>query len=813
MNYLLLAFGLLVLLPDAGAQVTGKLVTADGAPVPFANVLLLRDPDTTLVSAVLTGENGVYRIADVSPGAYRLRFSSIGYENSETPVFLWRASQTDTTLGDLVLLRNTQQLGEVVVRAEKPLFQQQVFGTVINVENSVLTKGSSALELLERSPGVYIDRRTNGIALNGKSGVTVMLNGKLLRMSADQLMIFLQGMTANDIEKIELLSTPPAKYEAAGNAGMINIVIKRNRDPGNFSFTGGYGYGEKAAASVNLGRTIGNTSLYGNYAFSHDRAYYDWSSVATDKGPLFGGPTWSYFRSLITPVQNSHNISIGADTRLTPRTTIGGNISFNHSQVAEHVENYGEFYVATGKVYIQEATIKGSNRWSNAGVSFYVDKKIREGEQLRIDLDYLYYKNGRPSSAYSTFQDREGHTPGTNDTLFSPLQQSVSNTTIQVGVLKMDYSRQLSPEIKIEGGVKGTYTNTGSASRIESLLDGVWVSSPAAASNMLLKESIGAIYSSLEARLRPSLQLVAGVRYEYSRTQMTDPGNKQLLTDRPLSAFFPGIFLSWKVNAVSEWQLSYTKRISRPAYNDLASFVLYTGPTSVETGNPMLKPTITNNLKLGYQYRGYALSLLFSKDKYPMARYQITPNANGNVLVVSPQNLLFQDNVSLQLLLPWKATEWWEMSLGLTGGWRRFKLDYLAEPVQKDYVAYNANFSTTFQLPARFALELSAWYNSSSYDGSKKVDPFGAANGGVRKTLNKNGGSLQLTVTDIFRTMRINSYFGTLAEEAFDLKSKVTFHSESGKAQIIKLTWTKSFGSSQQRQQRAEPEERNRVRK
>lgn len=721
-----------------------------------------------------------------------------------------QASRKSATPDSLPALK---QLKEVMVRANKPLLQQQAYGTVVNVQSSVLTKGSSVLEVLERSPGVNIDRRTNGIALNGKSGVMVMLNGKLLRMSADQLMIYLQGMTAADVEKIELLNTPPAKYDAAGNAGMINIVIRKNRNQGNFSLTGGYGYGEKAAASLNFGRTLRNTALYGSYSFSHDKSYYDWFARATDDMQLLGGPSSSDFLSVTKSVGNSHNIILGADVNLTPRTIIGGNINGNISRVTDHTLNHGEYLVNKTTAYNMDADIRVNNNWDNLGASVYAERKMREGEQLNIDLDYLYYKNNRPSAGISAFVDSAGHTPGTNDTLFAPVQRTFSVSSMQIGVLKMDYSRQLSPKIKIETGLKGTYTKNNSNSRIESFLDEAWVSSTAAINNIIMKEVIGAAYGSLEAQLHPALRLAAGLRYEYVQTQMDDPENKQQITKRTSGKFFPGIFLTWKKKE-AEWQLSYTKRISRPAYNDLASFVIYSGPTSVETGNPMLKPTITNNVKVGYNYHGYSFSLLYSRDDAPIARYQLTPNPAGEVIWVSPQNLLFQDNVSFQALLPWKVNDWWNMNFGFTGGWRQFKLDYTATPVEKQYFGFNTNFSTAFTLPARFYLEISGWYNSASFDGSKKVDPFGALNAGLKKELNKNGGSLQLTVTDILRTVHISSYFGTLAEEAFNLKSKVTFQPESGKMQIIKLTWAKTFGNQLQRKQRSgAAEESNRVRK
>src|ERR1700754_2868500 len=187
---------------------------------------------------------------------------------------------------------DTSQLKTIIVRGAKPLFQQQINGTVVNAGNSILTKGSSVLEVLERSPGVVIDRRSNAISLNGKNGVLVLINGKQLRMSMDQLVDLLNSMPADNIEKIELLTSPPANYDADGNAGMINIVLKKNRKKGtngSLSLAGGYGYREKASAGLNLSHNTRNIDMYGAWSFSHDRSAMDWHARSAQDLPLIGG--------------------------------------------------------------------------------------------------------------------------------------------------------------------------------------------------------------------------------------------------------------------------------------------------------------------------------------------------------------------------------------------------------------------------------------------------------------------------------------------------------------------------------------------
>ena len=711
---------------------------------------------------------------------------------------------------------DTSQLKAVMVRGAKPLFQQQINGTVVNVGNSILTKGSSVLEVLERSPGVVIDRRSNAISLNGKNGVLVLVNGKQLRMSMDQLVDLLNSMPADNIGKIELLTSPPANYDADGNAGIINIILKKDRKKGtngSLSVAGGYGYREKGSASLNLAHNSRNIDVYGSYSFSHDRSAMDWHARSTEDLPLIGGATYSDFLSVIKPVSNSHNATLGFDVRLNPRTTVGSSVSYNNSRVAVATHNLGTYIVLPDSPLFVDATINGINHWKNWMVSLYAEKKIRDGERINLDVDLLDYKNNDPTDALNSFVNAKGEQAGTNDTLSSPHQKGTSDTRIRVGVGKFDYTKQLSPKLRLETGVKGTYTNTSSVSAIASLLVDTWVSREGTSNNMIMKEGIGAAYVSFNAELSPSTNLVAGLRYEYSDTRMDNPEKRQLITERKLGKLFPAIFLTRKTGERSELQLSYTTRISRPSYNDLASYVIYTGPTSIETGNPLLKPTITNNLKLGYVYRGYSFSAQLSRDDHPIVRYQIASSADGVLMALTPENLVYQNSLLLQTSLPIKITEWWTMNYTLTGAWRSYRENFTPVPVDKSWFGYSGNFSESFRLPRSFFLEVSGWYNSRIYDGSKKTDGFGALNAGIKKELKNNEGSLQLYMTDILRTTTIVNYYGTLTEEAFSLKSRVPFRPESSRSQMIRISYSRSIGGGSQGKRGAgSQEERDRVR-
>lgn len=814
-------FLMFCVLQNSFGQVSGKLSAANGQPIPFANVLLLNSRDTTLVKATLTKEDGTYQVENISQGYYILRFSSAGYQTWDSPVFELTDSRQSKNFGTQVMKEDTKQLGEVVIRSEKPLYEQQPGGIVINVEKSILTKGSSALEVLERSPGVVIDHRNNSIALNGKTGVMVMLNGKLMRMSAGQVASLLNGMSADDIEKIELLATPPTRYDAEGSAGLINIVLKKNKKlgtNGSVSVTGGYGWREKGTGSINLSNNTKNINIYGSYTFSHDRTYSDLFVNSAQNMPVLGGRIEALCQDTTNLVRDNHDATFGLDIKLNPKTVVGVSIAWNSSKASSTTFTHAGYNVLPDSLLLFNGERNGINRWKNLVSSVYGEKEIREGEKINVDMDWLYYKNNNPTDVQSSFLDKNGNTAGTNnDSLFAPRQKGFANTTIQVGVIKMNYTKQVSKKIKLETGIKGTYTGSSSLAGIESLVNDVWTGRSETSNDIIMKENIGALYASVNTQISPSATLVIGARYEYTHTHMDNTKTKENIVDRKLGVLFPSIFFSKKLNDDAELQLSYTKRIGRPSYNDLASFVTYSDPTAVYTGNPLLKPTITNNIKLGYNYKGYTFSLLFSRDDYPIARYQLTQKPAGNLLYISPQNPGYQNNLTFQTNLPWKVNNWWNMSYGFVGGLRQFKLDHTIQPVKKTYFSYSVNFNQAFKLPKSFSVELSGWYSSLFYNGSVKLEGMGMLNAGIKKDLKNNGGTFQLSVSDLLRTMRFKGGYGTLTQEVFSIKNHVIFYTESGRYSTIKFTYSRSFGNNKtkaQIQRSSGPaDERDRIRK
>lgn len=457
--------------------------------------------------------------------------------------------------------------------------------------------------------------------------------------------------------------------------------------------------------------------------------------------------------------------------------------------------NRGKYKIQPDDFYQLNAAVNGVNSWRSFAPNFYAEKEPRKGEKILLNLDYISYRNAYPMDAKSSFLDQNGNQAGSNDTLFSPVSKGLSNTQIGIWATKLDYRKQVGA-ITVETGLKGVQTRTDSKSAIQSFVNNEYVSRPSAVSRIVMKERIGAAYFSAAIKVDSSTSIVAGLRYEYSSTRMDNPLDGKNIANRQLGIWFPSFLMSKKLGSNAEFLVSYSKRISRPSYSDLASYVTYNGPGSVNTGNPLLKPTITNNVKLSYNYLRYSFSALLSRDDRPIARNQMVYTTDKLQMAVSPQNMIFQNNFTFQLSLPFTISSWWEMNYDVNSGWRSFKLDYTPQPVSKTYFAYNLVTSQIFKLPARFSIEISGYYNSAFYNGSRKVDGYGTVNAGIKKELKNNHGSFQLAVSDPFRTNVISSYFGSLTQEVFDLRSHVNFHPESSKYFLFKLSYSRPIGKT-----------------
>ncbi len=817
MKQLLLCLLLSITFQTVFGQVTGKLNGGDGKPVPFANMILVEMPDTVLVRTASTDTGGAFHLDDVSKGKYVLKASAIGYQTWQSEPFELNADFRQKDLGVIILKVVSKQLGEVVIRADKQPVQQTAEGVTVNVQNSIMTQGSSVLDVLQRSPGVILDLHNNVISLNGKTGVMVMMDGRLMRMSMDQLITLLSGMSADNIAQIELMNTPPAKYDAEGNAGIINIVTKKNKKSGttgSITLTGGYGMYEKASAGLNINHNTGKVNLYGSYSYWHDHDYGHLTATGSENDQLVGGQTDLSYTGISKPVSNYNDGTLGADIKLDTVTTIGASVSYWGGGNTNLPHNYGYYQSTDAPALTYNSFFNNSSHLGNGIANLYLDKTLARKQTVRADLDYLYYNMRSLSNSQSSFTDNQGNPAGNADSLFSPVQRDFGNTQIKILIGKLDYTKQLNKKIELEAGVKTTYSCTIARSGIENFENGIWVpNTVGSANNFITYETIDAGYLTFNMQLDSATSLVAGARYEYSHNYTDKSADTNYRVDRKLGRLFPSIFFSRKLNDNSSWQASYTERVTRPSYNDLASYISYNDPVSVFTGNPLLKPTITRNLKFGYNYRDYLFSILFSRDDDPILGTQVTTGPVKGVVYLRPENADWRNSMTLQATIPVKINDWWSMNYTFTGGLRQYKISFTPQHFEKTFLSGSFNFSENFKLQHGFSAELSGYYNSPSYDATWRAYSNTVVNLGVKKQLGK--GSLKLSVTDIFRSGSYKSDLGLLTTDAFNSKVHIVYYGESRMTPIVKLTYYRSFGSNgskdQQKRDSGAGDERSRL--
>ncbi|MBK9488435.1 MAG: TonB-dependent receptor [Haliscomenobacter sp.] len=318
--HLLLFF---LLANSASAQINGRVIDQTGVALPFVNVILHQAADSSFIAGTNSDENGAFALSIPHAGRFIIGLSSIGHQAFFSNPIEIRSTSAKLDLGDLQLLEAVNALEGIEITAKKDLIQITPLGKVINVQGSMMSQGSSALQILERIPGLSIDYRNNTLMLNGQSGVSILINGRAVRLPLAEVMAMLSGMSGDNIEKIELITSPTAQYDAEGGAGLINIVLKKNAAEGtqlSLSSSLGYGWREKASTSLNLMHGHKNLNYQLGYAFLHDGSISNWHAIGSQNVPSLGGYNEADFYSATQNRKNAHNFSLGFEQKIGSKT-------------------------------------------------------------------------------------------------------------------------------------------------------------------------------------------------------------------------------------------------------------------------------------------------------------------------------------------------------------------------------------------------------------------------------------------------------------------------------------------------------------
>ncbi len=787
----------------AQTRLAGLVHDNQSHPVPYASVLLLNATDSTLVKGTLTGSDGTFQLNDLPAGRYQLTVQMLGFQEYRSEALEWRAGASAPDLGPIVLLENTAQLHEVTIVAKKPFFEQKIDRLVVNVAGSITSAGATALDVLERSPGVIVNRQNNAIALAGKEGVVVMINGKINRMPVEAVVQLLEGMPAGNIEKIELITTPPANFDAEGNAGYINIVLKQSADRGlngSYNLSGGFGRGDVASAGINFNYRKNRLNLYGDYAFSREAQE---QIFAIDRLVLLNGNTLrTDTRTVRDPLQRNHQARLGMDFSLSPKTVLGLLVSGYDNRWSMDAVNRSTISINGQPDTLLRIDNDEVNHWRHLGGNLNLQHRFREGEALTFDADYLHYENENPTNYQTEYTDAQG------GFLFGEQTFSGKVTPIRVGVARLDYTRPFSAKLKMEAGIKGTLARFDNDVTVYRLVNGAPVNDPDLTAQYRLEEDISAAYAAFDLKLDDQTDLKLGLRYEYTNSNL-GTAEQANIVDRHYGNLFPSLFLSRSFNDQHSANLSYSRRITRPTFNDMAPFVIFLDPYTFFSGNAALQPSISNTLKLDYRFKTALLSVQYAVEDSAIARFQARVVEGTNQQLIAAENMKNRKTASVTLALPWQPAAWWNMQNNLVGTWQEVNAYLDGEPVQVRAQNLQVVWINSFTLPRDFSAELVGFYQSKGLFGTTVALPIAGMNIGFQKKFGERWGTLRFGIDDLFNSIKFR---GKIDLPEYNLVSESDFDFSQ---RTFKLSYTRNFGnkklaSKRQRDTGAE-EERQRV--
>ncbi len=757
--------------------------THNNQPISQANVLLIAAKDSTLVKGTTTNEAGYFELILPAGEGFLVQLSSPGYRDS---ILIPPAAGPEnhlTDLGKLLLTPNTADLDGVVVVARKPLFEQKIDRLIINVKASPTNVGNTVLEVLEKSPGVIVDRSRQSVAMYGKDGVNVMINGKISYMPQEAMVQLLNSLNAASVEKIELITVPPAKYDAGGNAGYINIVMNANPDEGlngNYNLGMGIGKGTFPTAGLNFNYRKKQANIFGTYSFSRQAQEQLITSYRiTENGAETNEATIKNERD---PYQRNHNLQLGLDYEIGKKTVAGVLFSGFNNKWAMDATSDAFYSSDIREVKAIRVDISEVNHWKSITGNFNLQHTFREGGSLSVNTDLMHYTNDNPTNYINDYFN------GYNDHLYTTETFSNKITGYDLFVANADYSQRMKGNGVLETGVK--YVQAGFLNNVEvaEKVQGSWVNNPSFTGRFNLDEKIWATYFSYSFSAGKRTNMQAGLRYEYTRSNLSSAVQKNIV-DRKYGNLFPTFYINHKVKDEQTLNLSYNRRIDRPSFRNLAPFIYFTDPKTFISGNAALQPAITDAVKLDYTLKRLVFSIGYNFEDNSMAIFLPETDTSNNSQVSVTRNLDYTKSWNLTLGLPFRVAKWWYSTINITGTHMVVKGTFNKVDKELEQAFFSLSGSQIFSLPGYFTIELKGEYNSKSLAWGSILNAYGKMDIALQKKFMKADGTLTLGVDNMLNTYNWNFYV-QVPEAGIESGIKLNFWPVT-----YKIGWTQQFGN------------------
>jgi outer membrane receptor protein involved in Fe transport len=731
-------------------SLTGRLSDEKGAALRFANVAILKAGDTSFVAGGLTREDGKFSLSTPGPGRYLLRMSSIGFTEQQSEPFDVTDSLFSKDFGTTVLKTDVKSLQEVSVTAQRPTITQLADRMVVSVEGTAMAAGNTAYAVLAKAPGVFIDADGN-IQLNGRAGVTIMLDGKLTYLSARDLRTLLEGMAAENIKSIEIITNPSAKYDAEGTSGILNINLRKNVLQGiNGSVYSGYNFNGKQHG-YSAGGNINYKNRRWNSFLNLDAARRVGGREATFTRIFYGRDKTTYFDQVAEgnfAVEGPPSVRLGTDYSFNDRHSIGA--------MAYYATNYAESDFLTEtyiggepKKYAQyvDADNFSNNRFTSFTSNLHYNGKLDSlGTTFSTDLDYVRITNKGESFFYNYFTNLVTDQK-TQDFLYT---STPNGYDIYSG--KVDFSRPFGKGRKLETGAKVSRVISDNDFRFYFNNSGL-VLDPRRTNHFNYRENIYAAYLNYNGPLGKKLLLQAGLRAERTESlgRLLTTGEEN---SRDYLNLFPSLFLQHKVNDNYGVNYSYSRRLSRPNYGNLNPFTSYRDPYTLTRGNPYLRPQYTHAFSIAQSFKKlYVLTASYNLTKDVISELPQLDVATATTIYYTG-NVDDAHSVSLSGVGPLKITKKWDTQNTLLLNYSKFSLTDANGRHINEQLFYMLQSNHTIQLPKAFRMELNLLYRGPAASGLYHMAAMSRVDVAFKRSFLKKKLDLSVNANDLFKGYR-----------------------------------------------------------
>jgi iron complex outermembrane recepter protein len=745
-NWVALLVAGVLSVPVLHAQaIRGAVLDPSNAPASFATITLHTAKDSALVKGTVSGDDGAFDFRGIAEGRYFAKASLIGMGEYSTEAFDFEGGEK--TLETMVLAQKAQELKQVTIISRRLPVEVKADKTILNVEGSVNSTGLSALELLRKAPGVTVDNNDN-INVKGKNNVRILIDGREQPLDGKDLAALLKGTQAADIATIEIISNPSAKYDASGNAGIINIRLKKNKSYGTNGNIGVEGiYGETAKGGVNL--SLNNRSKRANVFGSYNNHYGDWhntnSFVRKQNGLMFDQET----KQVSTSKWNSARL--GADFFLNDKNTIGVLVNGSYANGANRSKSRAEISTLSRPGTVDSLLIAETDDQSerpNLNTNINYRYQDTSGHSLNVDVDYGVFR-----MRSDIFQPNYYRSADELQPLRTAIAKFLTPVDIDIFTAKTDYEQRL---WKGTLGIGAKMANVATDNTFEQYVveEGKETLDRDRSNRFEYTERTLAAYVNYNRMFFKKLNVQAGLRLEnthYMGDLTTYNTQRDTTIENDYTKLFPSAALTYSFTDKIGLNATYSRRIDRPSYQDLNPFVFRLDELTYQQGNERLVPQFTNSFEIAPTYSGYpVVSFGYSKTNDVFTQILAIAADNPKATYIKQENLADQENMSLTMNFPTPFAKWYDGFVSITGFRSHFTSERLG--IDQSFRAMNLYAEQNIKLPKGFGIQLSGWYNSPAFWGTLRSTRQGSMDLGFQKKLWDGKGELRLRFGDILRT-------------------------------------------------------------